>query len=215
MPDFRNTTFDEIELGKPVSFTRTVTRTDVDALALASGDLDPFHLDDAEAKDAAVPVAQAVGASLLVSGMLNRRMPGPGSVVVSEELEYRGKITVGDRLTAIITAREKRREGNLVVFDCVCENQDGERIVRGTATVRAPTRRIAYSDLATPEVVVRHGDVFARLLGPPLRSRLPRWTDRGCQARPHRPGAGRAAGEDPRSSQGERPGSRQPPHRGH
>jgi phosphotransacetylase len=30
--------------------------------------------------------------------------------------------------------------------------------------VRAPTRRIAYSDLATPEVIVRHGDAFARLL---------------------------------------------------
>ena len=163
MPDFRNVTFDEIELGKPVSFTRTLTRTDVDALALASGDLDPFHLDDAEAKSPAQPVAQAVGASLLVSGMLNRRMPGPGSVVVSEELEYRGTVAVGDRLTATITAREKRREGNFVVFDCVCENQDGERIVRGTATVRAPTRRIAYSDLATPEVVIRHGDVFARL----------------------------------------------------
>jgi phosphate acetyltransferase len=164
MPDFRNVTFDEIEVGKPVSFTRTLTRTEVDALALASGDLDPFHLDDAEAKAPAQPVAHAVGATLLVSGMLNRRMPGPGSVVLSEELEYRGKVTVGDRLTATITAREKRREGNLVVFDCVCENQDGERIVRGTATVRAPTRRIAYSDLATPEVVVRHGDVFARLI---------------------------------------------------
>jgi phosphotransacetylase len=85
-------------------------------------------------------------------------------VVVAENLEYRGKVAVGDRLTATVTAREKRREGNIVVFDCVCENQDGERIVAGSATVRAPTRRIAYSDLATPEVIVRHGDAFARLL---------------------------------------------------
>jgi phosphotransacetylase/acyl dehydratase len=165
MPDFRNVTFDEIEVGKPVSFTRTLTRTEVDALALASGDLDPFHLEDAEARNSsAAPVAQAVGAALLVSGILNRRMPGPGSVVVAENLEYRGKVAVGDRLTATVTAREKRREGNIVVFDCVCENQDGERIVAGSATVRAPTRRIAYSDLATPEVIVRHGDAFARLL---------------------------------------------------
>jgi phosphotransacetylase/acyl dehydratase len=165
MPDFRNVTFDEIEVGKPVSFTRTLTRTEVDALALASGDLDPFHLEDAETRNSsAAPVAQAVGAALLVSGILNRRMPGPGSVVVAENLEYRGKVAVGDRLTATVTAREKRREGNIVVFDCVCENQDGERIVAGSATVRAPTRRIAYSDLATPEVIVRHGDAFARLL---------------------------------------------------
>ena len=165
MPDFRNVTFDEIEVGKPVSFTRTLTRTEVDALALASGDLDPFHLEDAETRNSsAEPVAQAVGAALLVSGILNRRMPGPGSVVVAENLEYRGKVAVGDRLTATVTAREKRREGNIVVFDCVCENQDGERIVAGSATVRAPTRRIAYSDLATPEVIVRHGDAFARLL---------------------------------------------------
>src|SRR5262245_4344010 len=108
MPDFRNVTFDEIEVGKPVSFTRTLTRTEVDALALASGDLDPFHLEDAETRSPdAAPGAQAVGAALLVSGILNRRMPGPGSVVVSEELEYRGKVAVGDRLTATVTAREK------------------------------------------------------------------------------------------------------------
>ena len=180
MANFRNVTFDEIELGKPVSFTRTLTGSDVDALALASGDLDPFHLNDAEAKGAAQPGAQAVGASLLLSGMLNRRMPGPGSVVVSEALEYRGSVAVGDRLTATVTAKEKRREGNFVVFDCVCENQDGERIVRGTATVRAPTQRITLQrprDAGNPDSPRRclrqAAQALRGLAGGELRGRPP------------------------------------------
>jgi phosphate acetyltransferase len=71
---------------------------------------------------------------------------------------------MGDALAATITAKEKRPQGNEIVFECRCTNEAGEVIASGTATVAAPVKRISYTDLATPEVIFRRTDVFARLI---------------------------------------------------
>jgi phosphotransacetylase len=78
-------------------------------------------------------------------------------------LQFRGRIAVGDTLTATVTVKEKRSEGAEVVFTCRCVNQAVEELVSGTVTVAAPTRRIAYAEVAPPEVALRWGDAFARL----------------------------------------------------
>jgi phosphate acetyltransferase len=161
---YRNTTFDEIELGKPVSVARPVTHTEVEAMALVSGEVDPYHVEAAtvEREDGAA-AAQAVGAEAIVSGLLCRRMPGPGTRIVSQDLPFHGKIRPGTTVTATVTAREKRADGRLVVFDCSVA-QGGVDLIAGTVTVEAPTRRIAYDEIATPQIILRHNDAFARLL---------------------------------------------------
>jgi phosphate acetyltransferase len=159
---FTNRTFDEIAVGDEVSVSRRVTETEVEALALVSGDVDPFHIDEAEGPGSGM-VAKAVGAEALVSGLLSRRLPGPGTTILSQNLTFDGAITTGDELTATVKAREKRPDGNVIVFDCRVRN-GGRDIVRGSAVVAAPTRRIAYADIATPQVILRHNDAFARLL---------------------------------------------------
>ena len=55
------------------------------------------------------------------------------------------------------------RDGRRIDFDCRCTNGDGDVLVDGIATVAAPAQRIAYTDIATPEVVLRRNDGFARL----------------------------------------------------
>ena len=62
MPDFRNVTFDEIELGKSASLDPHAHATEVEALALVSGDVDPFHIAATGRRRRPGPaVAQAVG----------------------------------------------------------------------------------------------------------------------------------------------------------
>jgi acyl dehydratase len=46
--DYRNRTFAEIAVGETVSTSRAVTATDVEALALASGDVEPLHIADVD-----------------------------------------------------------------------------------------------------------------------------------------------------------------------
>jgi phosphate acetyltransferase len=161
--NYRNSTFDEIEVGKSVTVTRTVTNTEVEALALVSGEVDPYHVEPGVFGQAGAPVAQGVGAEAIVSGLLNRRMPGPGTRILSQALSFEGEIRVGDEIVATVTPREKRAEGRIVVFECAV-TAGGRRVSSGTVTVQAPTQRIAYDEIATPQMILRHNDAFARLL---------------------------------------------------
>jgi len=161
---YRNVTFDEIEIGKPVTISRPVTHTEVEAMALVSGDVDPYHVEAGALEHDEGPVsAQAVGAEAILSGLLNRRMPGPGTRILSQDLHFRGKIRTGDTVTATVTPREKRAAGNVVVFECRVA-QSGIDLITGTVIVEAPTRRIAYDEVATPELILRHNDAITKLL---------------------------------------------------
>lgn len=160
MDSYSNQTYDEIAIGATLSVSRRLSRSDVEALTLVSGDIDPFHV------DLTVPpselIAEAVGAEALVTGLLNRRLPGPGTRILAQDLRFSGYLTVGDEVTGTVTALEKRPDGHQIVFDCRvrCGDQD---LVAGTITVAAPTERISYTDLATPEVILRRNDGFSRL----------------------------------------------------
>jgi phosphate acetyltransferase len=83
--------------------------------------------------------------------------------ILRENLRYRGTISVGDTLTATVTAKEKYAEGAEVAFACRCVNQAGEELASGTVIVAAPTRRVCYSEVVPPELTLRRGDAFARL----------------------------------------------------
>jgi phosphate acetyltransferase len=79
------------------------------------------------------------------------------------QLEYAGQVTVGEELTASVTARAKHAGSGYVEFDCDARVGD-RRVLWGRAVVEAPRRRIAYSDIATPEIILRRNDVFVQLL---------------------------------------------------
>jgi phosphotransacetylase/acyl dehydratase len=160
---YRNVIFDEIEVGASASARRPLTQTEIEALVLVSGDLEPFHVEDDAVAASELLSVDAVGVEAVISGLLERRLPGPGTRIVSQQLEFAGSVRAGDELSASVTVREKQPESGRVIFDC--DARVGERrILWGTAVVEAPRRRIAYSDIATPEIVLRRNDVFARLL---------------------------------------------------
>ena len=162
MRDITNRTFDEIEVGATETISRTLTAIDVEALALAAGDVESFHLEGGSADDRVC--AQGAAAIAIVAGLLSRRLPGPGSAIVGSHFRYAGACCVGDTLTATVTAKVRHQEGRRIDFDCRCTNQKGDVLVEGVATVTAPTTRIAYAEIATPELILRRNDSFASLL---------------------------------------------------
>ena len=137
-----NRTFDEIQLGESASFERAITRRDIELYAAVSGDANPTHLDEdfARAANLRGVVAHSMLTAGLISNLLGNRLPGAGTVYVSQDLRFAAPVHANDRVTVTVTAREKRAEGRMVIFDCNCVNQDGENVLTGTATVVAPTQ---------------------------------------------------------------------------
>ncbi len=163
MNSFTNVTFDEIAVGQSLTVSRTISKTDIEALSFVSGDIDENHIEQ-EPRPDHIPSTEPVAAEAFFSYLLNRRLPGPGTTILAVDLTFQGRIAMGDDLSATITVKEKKPEGNVAVFDCRCANPAGEVIATGTATVAVPTKKISYTDLATPEVIFRRTDFFARLI---------------------------------------------------
>ncbi len=118
MSAYRNVTFDEIVPGTTASAQRVLTQTEIEALLLVSGDVVPFHVEDDVGPEPDELRVDAVAAEAIISGMLERRLPGPGTRIVSQQLEFDGHIRVGDEVRATVTAREKFADSGRVVFDC-------------------------------------------------------------------------------------------------
>jgi len=162
MDSFTNRTFDEIQLGESITRSHQLTRPDVEALAFVSGDVDPFHTDAQSTRQDSMS-AEAVAAEALVSALLQRRLPGPGTVIIAQDLRFSGSMRVGDQIAGTLTVKEKRANSREIVFECHVVNGDVD-LITGHVTVVAPAQRISFTDMATPEIVLRHTDVFARLL---------------------------------------------------
>lgn len=74
-----NVTFDEIQAGASASLTRTLSQTDIEVLALVSGDVDPFHVaGDGTAARPDARTTEAAGAEALIAAVLGTKLPGPG-----------------------------------------------------------------------------------------------------------------------------------------
>ena len=74
--------------------------------------------------------------------MLGTCLPGPGAIYLSQDLRFRRPVRPGDKITATVTAKEKRDDKKIVVFGCEVTNQAGEVVLSGDATVIAPSQKV-------------------------------------------------------------------------
>jgi phosphate acetyltransferase len=164
MMSFTNQTYDEIQVGATITVSHKLSKADTELFAFVSGDVDTFVVEDQPSPEPKNTIsAEALGAEVIISAMLNRRLPGPGTIVLEQNLKFEGFVSVGDEIAGTITAIEKRDKGNVIVFDCIVKNEE-TNVITGTVTVSAPTKRISFDSIATPEVILRHNDIFAKLL---------------------------------------------------
>ncbi len=154
-----NVTFEEIRIGQQASLSRRLTMSDIELFATVSGDINPAHLDEEYAADSLFHkvIGHGMWSGSLISAVLGTLLPGPGTIYLGQDLRFTRPVGVGDLITVTVTAREKRADRNVVVFDCVAVNQDGKQVVSGVAEVIAPTRKVRRAAHELPQVqVIRH-----------------------------------------------------------
>jgi acyl dehydratase len=161
-----NRTFDEIAVGEGASVSRTVTKQDIELFAVVSGDVNPAHLDPAYAETSMFQrvIAHGMLGAGLISSVLGTRLPGPGTIYLGQDLRFRQPVGIGDTITATVTVREKRAEKRILLLDCTCTNQDGRKVITGTAEVIAPTEKVSRPRIELPEVRLSRHEHFRNLL---------------------------------------------------
>lgn len=130
-------TISEISVGDSAEFSKTLAESDIYLFAGITGDLNPFHVDEAFASNTVFKgrIAHGILLAGFVSAVIGCRLPGPGSIYVSQDLQFRAPARIGDTITARVRVLEVAVEQNRVVLETLCSNQHGTVVLEGTAIV--------------------------------------------------------------------------------
>lgn len=124
-------------VGASASVTHTVTSADIDDFARLTGDSNPIHLDADYAATTRFGrrIAHGMLTAGYISAILGTRLPGPGSIYVSQTLNFAAPVHLGDSITATVTIEEVRQDKPIVTARTECVNQEGTIVVSGNATL--------------------------------------------------------------------------------
>jgi phosphate acetyltransferase len=149
-----NRTYSEIAVGDSAILVRTLRPEDIQMFAIMSGDFNPTHVDPEYARSSQFRevVAHGMWGGALISNVLGTQFPGPGTVYMDQSLHFARQVRVGDTITVKVTCQRKFDHNHHIIFDCDCTNQDGERVIHGTAEVAAPTEKIRRLKVAMPDL---------------------------------------------------------------
>ncbi|MBE7518133.1 MAG: MaoC family dehydratase [Thermoflexaceae bacterium] len=133
-------TYDELQIGDSASFTKTLSETDIYLFAGITGDLNPAHVDAVSAAGGMFKqrIAHGMLSASFISTVLAMRLPGPGTIYVGQDLQFRGPVFIGDTITARVECTEKLDQRKWAKFKTTVTNQDGKLVVAGEATVIPP-----------------------------------------------------------------------------
>lgn len=124
---------EELTVGDSVQFSKTLSEDDVERFAAASGDTNPIHLDDEWAEETRFNgrIVHGVLAAGLISAAL-ARLPG-GVVYLSQDLEFRAPVRLGDRIDAVVEVVEDLGGDRYRLRTTV--EKDDELVIDGEAVV--------------------------------------------------------------------------------
>ena len=135
--------FEDLSTGQSVALTKVVGESDIVAFAAVSGDDNPVHLDAAFA--ATTPFKERIAHGMLtasyISALIGTRLPGPGAIYVSQTLNFKRPVRIGDEVTAQVEISALDPARARVTFACSC-SVGGKPVLEGEAVVIAPRRPV-------------------------------------------------------------------------
>jgi 3-hydroxybutyryl-CoA dehydratase len=133
--------FDELTMGQTAETSRVVGSADIEAFAAVSGDFNPLHLDDAYARTTTFGerIAHGMLSASFISGLIANKLPGAGTIYLSQSLRFRRPVRIGDLVVARVTVKSLDEGRSHVTLDTVCE-VNGKAVIEGEALVIAPRR---------------------------------------------------------------------------
>ncbi|MBN2152929.1 MAG: MaoC family dehydratase [Candidatus Lokiarchaeota archaeon] len=139
--DIKLAIWDDYNVGDKASHSKTITEADIILFAGLSGDFNPLHVNDEYARSTQFGKRVVHGglAFSMISGLLGMKLPGPGTMHVSQKLDFKKPVFAGDTLTAVAEVTEKftKKEGKLKFLRIKTDvyNQENVAVLEGEALV--------------------------------------------------------------------------------
>lgn len=99
----------ELLVGAKASLTKKITDADVRKFSEVSLDTNPLHLDEEFAKTTIFGrrIAHGMISAGLISAVLANKLPGQGSIYLSQELKFTAPVFLNDTITAEVEIVEE------------------------------------------------------------------------------------------------------------
>ncbi|MBX7201013.1 MAG: MaoC family dehydratase [Rhodospirillaceae bacterium] len=132
---------EDLQVGTQGSFAKTVTEADIVLFAGVTGDTNPVHI-DAEAAAGTMfkeRIAHGMLSAGFISAVLGTRMPGPGTIYLSQTLKFLAPVKIGDTVKAVCEVTALVPEKRRVTLKTTCY-VGGKPVVEGEAVMMATSR---------------------------------------------------------------------------
>lgn len=144
--------FESISVGDVRTLTKHISEEDVRRFVDLTGDDNPLHVDRDYAQTTPfkeIVVHGMLGASF-ISTVIGTKLPGPGALWVSQNIEFRKPVRLGDDLLVSCTVLKKHDRDRLLELDTTITNQNDEIILSGRAKVKVLVTKTAAEPVVAP-----------------------------------------------------------------
>ncbi len=133
--------FEDLKPGDTASTGKTITEADILLFAAVSTDTNPVHINAEAAANSIFKqrVAHGMLSAGLISAVLGTRLPGPGTVYLSQTLRFRAPVKIGDTVTATVEVTALDAAKKRATLRTVC-TVGGKPVIEGEAVVIPPSR---------------------------------------------------------------------------
>jgi 3-oxoacyl-[acyl-carrier protein] reductase len=138
MDNFKQILFEEIQVGQKASFSRKISKSDIETFANLTGDFNPLHIDSNFAAEFGypAPVAHGMLSASFISTLIGTLLPGPGSLWIGLSLEFVSPVFAGETIEIEGEVKQKSIVARLIVLETRVINSKGEVIIRGESKVK-------------------------------------------------------------------------------
>jgi phosphotransacetylase/acyl dehydratase len=150
-------TYDEISVGDTAGTEHVLTTDDAMAFASISGFHSVLSIDERIDRAGGIPpTGPNMWCASLISGLFSMNIPGPGCTLTNVSLSFQHRIHVGDRILVKVQVTAKDDATKTIHFDCEAKNGAGTSIFSGTAELMAPEKKLRWSTLPVPQLIVNN-----------------------------------------------------------
>ncbi len=129
--------FADVKIGEKASIRRSYTEEDIELFVMVSQDRNPIHSSEEYAKTTRFKhrIVPGLLTASMISGVLGTKLPGYGTIYMSQDLKFLHPVYFGDELECEVEVVEKIEEKRIIILDTKIRNQDNRIVISGKATV--------------------------------------------------------------------------------
>ncbi len=133
--------FEDLKVGMTAVYARTVTDADIVMFSGISGDTNPIHLAAAFAEGTQFEgrIAHGMLTASFISAVIGTKLPGPGSIYMSQSLRWNAPVRAGDTVVTRAVISDVNHEKERITLQTTCMVGD-EAVIEGEAMIKVPSR---------------------------------------------------------------------------